>query len=148
MRGRSALLAVACVGVLAVAAPAASGTELQNESDAPYTGTLAGTLSGDAVFVAGPGTITCNESAFAGDVTSAGSTASPAIADVDSIDWTNNGTQACATIIAAPNLDLVAEGLPWSVQIGWLSANTVGAPNGVAILSGVGVTIKLDWDDS
>lgn len=148
MPGRSALLAVASLAVLAVAAPAASGTELQNGNGAPYTGPLAGTLSGDAVFTAGPGTITCNQSAFAGHVTSAGSSPSPAIADVDSIDWTNNGSQACPTAIPAPNLDLVPEGLPWRVQIDWLSANTAGAPNGVATLSGAGVTIKLDLDDS
>ncbi len=143
---RSALLAVVSVGALAVAAPAASGTELQDASGAPYTGTLAGTLSGNAVFSAGVGTITCNQSAFAGDVTGAGSSGSPAIADVDSIDWENSGSEACTSSI--PHLDLVAGALPWSVQIDWLSANTIGAPNGVATLSGVSVTVVLDLDDT
>jgi Ca2+-binding RTX toxin-like protein len=146
MRGRSALLAVASVAVLAVAAPAASATELQDASGDPYTGTLAGGLSGNAVFSTDVGTITCNQSAFAGDVTGAGSPGSPAIADVDSIDWENSGSEACTSAI--PHLDLVAGALPWGVQIDGLSVNTVGAPNGVATLSGVSVTVVLDLDDT
>ena len=146
MRGRNALLAVASVAVLAAAAPAASATELQDASGAPYTGPLAGALSGNAVFSSGIGTITCNQSAFAGDVTGAGSTGSPAIADVDSIDWENSGSEACTSAI--PHLDLVAGALPWSVQIDGLSVNTAGDPNGVATLSGVSVTVVLDSDDT
>ena len=146
MRGRSALLAVASVAVLAVAAPAASATELQDASGDPYTGTLAGALSGNAVFSTDVGTITCNQSAFAGDVTGAGSPGSPAIADVDSIDWENSGSEACTSAI--PHLDLVAGALPWGVQIDWLSDNTAGDPNGVATLSGVSVTVVLDLDDT
>ncbi len=146
MRGRSALLAVASLAVLAVAAPAASATELQDASGAPYTGTLAGALRGNAVFSTGVGTITCNQSAFAGDVTAAGSSGSPAMADVDSIDWENSGSEACTSAI--PHLDLVAGALPWGVQIDGLSVNTVGDPNGVATLSGVSVTVVLDLDDT
>jgi Ca2+-binding RTX toxin-like protein len=146
MRGRSALLAVASVAVLAVAAPAASATELQDASGAPYTGTLAGALSGNAVFSTDVGTITCNQSAFAGDVTGAGSPGGPAIADVDSIDWENSGSEACPSAI--PHLDLVAGALPWGVQIDGLSDNTAGDPNGVATLSGVRVTVVLDLDDT
>lgn len=149
MRGRSALLAVATVvGVLAVAAPAASGTELQDASGAPYTGALAGALSGNAFFSTDVGTITCNRSAFAGDVTGAGSTGSPAIADVDSIHWETSGSEACTTAVPDVNLDLVAGALPWSVQIDGLSVDTVGDPNGVATLSGVSVTVGLDLDDT
>ena len=146
MRGRSALLAVASVAVLAVASPATSATELQGASGAPYTGTLAGTLSGNAVFSTGIGTITCNQSAFAGEVTGAGSPGSPAIADVDSIDWASSGSEQCSSAI--PHVDLVADALPWSVQIDGLSDNTAGAPNGVATLSGVRVTVVLDSNDS
>jgi Ca2+-binding RTX toxin-like protein len=151
MRGRSALLAVASVAFLAVAAPAASATELQGASGAPYsgapyTGTLAGALSGNAVFSTGVGTITCNQSAFTGDVTGAGSPGSPAIADVDSIDWENSGSEACTSFI--PHDDLVAGALPWGVRIDWLSDNTAGAPNGVATLSGVSVAVVLDLDDT
>ena len=148
MRGRSALLAVASVGVLAVVTPAASGTELQDASGAPYTGTLTGALSGTAVFSTGVGTITCNQSAFAGDVTGAGSSGSPALADVDSIDWATSGSEACTTAIPDVDLDLVAGGLPWSVQIDGLSVNTVGDPNGIATISGVSVEVGLDLDDS
>jgi hypothetical protein len=143
---RSALLAVVSVGVLAVAAPAASGTELQDTSGAPYTGTLAGALSGNAVFSTGVGTITCNRSAFAGEVTGAGTPSGPATAVVDSIDWKNSGSEACTSAI--PHRDLVAGGLPWSVGLDWLSANTAGEPNGVATISGVIVKVVLDLDDS
>jgi Ca2+-binding RTX toxin-like protein len=144
MRGRSALLAVASVAVLAVAAPAASATELQDASGDPYTGTLAGALSGNAVFTTDVGTITCNQSAFSGDVTGAGSPGNPAIADVDSIDWENNGSEACPSGLAFTHQDFTAGGLPWSVEIDWLSDNTAGAPNGVATLSGVSVAVAID----
>jgi Ca2+-binding RTX toxin-like protein len=68
------------------------------------------------------------------------------MADVDSIDWENSGSEACTSAI--PHLDLVGGALPWGVQIDGLSVNTVGDPNGVATLSGVSVTVVLDLDDT
>ena len=145
MRGRSALLAVASAAVLALAAPAASASELQDSGGAPYTGTLAGALSGNAVFTTAVETITCNESAFSGDVTGAGSAGSAAIADVDSIDWTNNGSPACPTTgLGITHQDFTAGALPWGVEIEWLSDNTAGSPNGVATISGVSVDVTLN----
>jgi len=142
MSGRSVLLAVASVGVLGLAAPAASATELRDANGAPYTGPLIG----NAVFSTGVGTITCNQSAFAGKVTGAGSPGGPAVAGVDSIDWESSGSQTCTSAI--PQVDLVAGALPWGVRVDGLSANTTGVPNGVATLSGVSITVVLDLDDS
>jgi hypothetical protein len=133
-------LVAAILAAFAIGAAPASATSVQTATGDEYVGPLNGTLAPSSNFAfTGPNsTVTCDESTFAGQISASGSASTHATGTISAMDWTQDGSQACADNYPdADSIDVSAGAIaetPWNLDISWIDDNTSGTANATGTL--------------